>query len=102
MISVNVRKQHALKEWGGEIRTIHGSHDETDLGGIGGTGKMSVDLLGLMLVQGDETVQDVIAGRGIVGSTFMKIRFLVFLSVGSNLVQLAFIVWEVVLHRADR
>lgn len=31
---------------------------------------MGVDLLGLMLVKGDESVQDVIARRGIVGATY--------------------------------
>lgn len=86
----------------GEDLTVDGGHDESDLGGIGGTGEVGVDLLGLMLIQGYETVQDVIASRGIVRSTFSKIRCLVMPSVRSNLVQLTFIVREVVLHRADR
>ena len=42
---------------------------------------MGVDLLGLVLVQADEAVQNVIAGRGVVWA--------------------ALIVGEVVLHRAD-
>ena len=63
---------------------------------------MGVDLFGLMLVQRHKAVQDVIARSGIVGSTFSKIRFLVISSVGSMLVELAFIVREVVFHRTDR
>lgn len=63
---------------------------------------MGVDLFGLMLIQGYETVEDVIAGRGIVGSTFSKIRFLVIPPVASMLVELAFIVRKVVFHRTDR
>lgn len=82
-------------------RTVHRSHDESDLGGIGSTGEVGVYLLGLVLVQGYESVQDIIASRGIVGSTFFKIRFVVIPSVGSILVELAFIVREIVLHRAD-
>ena len=62
---------------------------------------MSIDLLRLMLVQGNETVEDVVAGRSVVRATFREIRFLVFPPVGSILVELAFIVWEVVLHGAD-
>lgn len=87
---------------GGLGRTIHGRHDEADLGGVGGTSEVSVDLFDLVLVQRDETVQDVVAGRGIVRSTFGKIRSLLTSPFGSNLVQLAFIVREIVLHRADR
>lgn len=63
---------------------------------------MCIDLLGLVLVQGNETVEDVVAGRSIVRTTFRDIRFLVFLPVGSILVELAFIVWKIILHRADR
>lgn len=32
-------------------RTVDGGHDESDLRGVGGTGEMGVDLLGLVLVQ---------------------------------------------------
>ena len=63
---------------------------------------MGIYLFCLMLIQRDEAVQNVIAGRGIVRSTFSNIRFLVLPSVGSILVELAFIVWKVVLHWADR
>lgn len=83
-------------------RTIHSSHDEADLCGIGSTREMGVYLLGLVLVQGNETIQDVVACGGIVRSTFCNIRFLVFPAVGSILVELAFIVRKVVLHRANR
>ena len=83
------------------VRTVHSSHDEADLSGVGSTCEMGINLLGLMLIQGNETVEDVVAGRSVVRATFREIRPLVFLSVGSILVELAFIVWEVVLHRAD-
>jgi hypothetical protein len=61
--------------------TIDGCHDEADLGGISSASKMGVDLLCLMLVQGDESVEDVIASQSIVLTSL--------------------IVGEVVLHRAD-
>ena len=63
---------------------------------------MSIDLLGLMLIQGNKTVEDVVASRSIVRSTFSNIRFLMIPSVCSILIELAFIIREVVLHRANR
>ena len=45
--------------------TIDGCHDEADLGGIRGAGEVGVDLLVLVLVEGHEAVQDVVA-RGLV------------------------------------
>jgi len=60
---------------------INGGHDEADLGGIGGTGEMCVNLLRLVLVQADESVQDVVAGLGVIISSF--------------------IIREIVLHWAD-
>jgi hypothetical protein len=51
--------------------TINGGHDEADLGGIGGAGEMGVDLLGLMLVQADESIQNVVAGQGIIITSFV-------------------------------
>ena len=61
--------------------TIDRSHDESDLRCIGGAGEMCVDLLGLVLVQAHESVQDVVASCGIVITTL--------------------VVGEVVLHGAD-
>jgi hypothetical protein len=49
--------------------TIDSSHDEADLHGIGGAGEMGIDLLGLVLVKGNEAVEDVVAGRVVVGTT---------------------------------
>lgn len=60
--------------------TIDGSHDETDLGGICGAGKMRVDLLRLRLVERYEAVENVIASRSVVVATL--------------------VIREVVLHRA--
>ena len=64
----------------GEL-TINSSHNETDLHGIGSAGEMSVDLLGLVLVERDETVENVVASSGVIRTTL--------------------VVWEVVLHGAD-
>jgi len=60
---------------------IDGGHDEADLGGIGGTGEMGVNLLGLVLVQAHKSVQDIVAGLGVVISSF--------------------VIGEIVLHWAD-
>lgn len=61
--------------------TIDSGHDESDLSGVSGTCEMGVDLLLLGLVQGDEAVENVVAGGSVVGTTL--------------------VVGEVVLHRAD-
>lgn len=61
--------------------TVDGSHNESDLHGIGGAGEMCVNLLGLVLVQADETVENVVASSSVVGT--------------------ALIVREVILHGAD-
>jgi hypothetical protein len=37
-------------------RTVDGSHDESDLHGVGGAGEVGVDLLVLVLVEGHEAV----------------------------------------------
>ena len=59
-------------EWEGrgqQIRTVDGSHDESNLSGIRGTGEVGVDLFGLVLVQRHESVENVIACRGVVRTT---------------------------------
>lgn len=61
--------------------TIDGCHDEADLSCVGSAGEMCVDLFRLVLVQADESVQDVVAGRRVVVA--------------------ALVVGEVVLHWAD-
>ena len=61
--------------------TVHCSHDKANLGGVSGTSEVSVDLLLLGLVEGHETVEDVVACSGVVGT--------------------ALVVGEVVLHGAD-
>ena len=63
------------------LRTIDCSHNESDLSGVGCAGEMGVDLLGLVLIQADEAIQNVVAGQGIIITTF--------------------VVGEVVLHWAD-
>ena len=49
--------------------TVDGRHDEADLSGIGCTRKVRVDLFGLVLVERDEAVQDVIASGSVVRTT---------------------------------
>lgn len=46
--------------------TIDSSHDESDLSGIRRACEMCVDLFRFMLVQADESVQDVVASRWVV------------------------------------
>uniref|UniRef100_A0A1Y1LSX1 Uncharacterized protein n=1 Tax=Photinus pyralis TaxID=7054 RepID=A0A1Y1LSX1_PHOPY len=60
---------------------IDSRHHEADLSSVGGAGEVSINLLGLMLIQADESVEDVVASRSIVVTTL--------------------IVGKIVLHRAD-
>jgi len=60
---------------------IDSGHNESYLGGVGSASEMGVDLFGLMLVQADESVEDVVASQGVIITTF--------------------VVREVVLHWAD-
>ena len=52
------------------LLTVDGCHDESDLCRVGGTCEVGVDLLGLVLVQGHEAVEDVVARGGVVGTTW--------------------------------
>lgn len=61
--------------------TVDSRHDESNLRSICCACEMRVDLLGLVLVETDETVKNVVAGRGVVVT--------------------ALVVGEVVLHWAD-
>lgn len=68
--------------WNTAKLTVYSCHDESDLCCICGAGEVRVDLLCLVLVQADESVQYVVAGKSVVIT--------------------ALIIWEVVLHGADR
>ena len=70
-----------FRELRGRALTVDCSHDESDLHGVRGTCEVSVNLLGLVLVQRHKPVEDVVASGRVVGA--------------------ALVVWEVVLHRAD-
>ena len=59
---------------------------------------MCVDLLRFVLVQRNESVQDIVACGSVIGTTLSRIRFLMISAVASELVELAFIIWEIVLH----
>lgn len=78
MISTDVSLAQGFGVW---MLTIHGRHDEADLSGISRTGEMGVDLLCLVLVETDKSVEDVVASQGVVFTTL--------------------VVREVVLHRAS-
>lgn len=62
--------------------TVYCCHDESNLHRVCGAGEMGVDLLCLVLVKRDESVQDVVASCSIVWATL--------------------VVGEVILHGADR
>lgn len=50
--------------------TVDSGHDEANLGRVGGAGEMGVDLLGFVLIQGNEAIEDVVARSSIIGTTF--------------------------------
>jgi len=61
--------------------TIDSGHDEADLCSVSCTREMCINLLRLMLVQGDESVQDVVTSQCVIIASL--------------------IIWEVVFHWAD-
>jgi len=69
---------------------IDGGHNEADLGGVGGASEMRVDLLRLVLVQADESVQDVVASQSVI-LTALVIREVVLHWAG----------WELLLETID-
>ena len=64
-----------------EIHTIYCCHDESNLHGVGSASEMRVDLLCLVLIERDESVQNVVAGGSVIWA--------------------ALVVREIVLHWAD-
>jgi len=48
------------------LLTVNSSHDEADLGGVGGAGKVGVDLFGVVLIQAHEAVENVVASLAVV------------------------------------
>lgn len=82
MISNNKVSCDFIKTSRGASHTVDCCHDKADLGGICGASKVRVNLLRLVLVQADESVQDVVARGRIIITTL--------------------VIGEVVLHRADR
>lgn len=50
---------------------VNSGHNEANLGGIGSTGEVSVDLLSFVLIQADKAVQDVITSQGIIFTTLI-------------------------------
>ena len=55
--------------WRHKWLTINSSHHESNLRRISCTRKVSIDLLGFMLVERDEAVEDVVACGSVVSST---------------------------------
>jgi len=77
-------------------RTVNCRHDEANLHGVGGTGEVGVYLLRLMLIEGNESVQDVVTGGLIIGTTWIALA-----SFSPNESKHTFIVREVILHGTD-
>lgn len=50
---------------------VDSCHDEADLGGVSSASEMGIDLLGLVLIQADEAVQNIIASQGVVLTTLV-------------------------------
>ena len=46
--------------------TIYSCHNEPDLGGVSRAREMSIDLLGFVLVEADESVQNIVTSGSIV------------------------------------
>ena len=87
--SVLVRDRRATAsglEEGDRGLTIDSGHDKADLCRVRGTSEMGIYLLCLMLVERDESVEDVVACSSIVGSTFSSIRSLPWTPIGSVLI----------------
>ena len=72
-MSVHKLVQRVAGAWR-DGHTVDSGHDESDLGGIGGASEMGIDLFGIVLVQGDETVQNVVTCGSIIGSTCLPVR----------------------------
>lgn len=68
IISVKISANEARSSGKG-MRTVDCSHDEANLHSISSTREMCVDLLCFVLVERHESVQDVVASSGIVGTT---------------------------------
>ena len=59
-----------MNVWGN--RTVDSSHDESDLHSVCSACEVGVDLLGLVLVERYEAVENVVAGRCVVGATCVQ------------------------------
>ena len=55
--------------------TIDCAHDESYLSCVCCAGKMSIDLFGLGLIERDKSVEDIIAGSGVIGTTYSVVSF---------------------------
>ena len=62
---------------------------------------MGINLFRFVLIQRYKSVQNVVARSSVIGSTFSNIRFLMPSAVRPILVELAFIVREIILHGGD-
>ena len=80
-------------------RTVDCVHDESDLSRVRCTGKVCVDLLGLLLIKRNETVQDVVTSRAIVRAP-CRIRQFSWPHIHCVKAVFTFVVREVVLHWA--
>lgn len=86
-------------------RTIDSSHDESDLGRIRCAGKVGIDLLGVVLIQAHESIQNVVTCGSIIRSTCLPVRRAIFGRIrqeraSSKPGMRTFVVREIVLHGA--
>ena len=79
--------------------TINGCHNETDLCGISGAGKVGIYLLGLGLIKRYEAIQDIVTGSGIILASCIpnQISNRAKIPLGKQ----TFVVAEIVLHWAN-
>lgn len=79
--------------------TVDSAHDKPYLCCVSGACEMGVDLLGLCLVQRYKPVENVVACSGVIGATLRRVSSSTF---GNHERVRTIIVWEVILHRANR
>lgn len=84
-----------------EMPTVDCRHDETNLSRVSCTSKMSVDLLRLVLIQRNETIENVIARSGVFGAARLHQVVKDALIHGRILLADASIVRKVITHGAN-
>ena len=82
--------------------TVDGRHDEPNLSRVGGASEMGINLFGLMLIEGDESIEDVIAGGRIIRTSYDISRGQwLSLSMVNRIRWRTLVVGEILLHGTD-